>query len=431
MWRLATLAVVLLSTSVVQAVTIEWVTVGDADNVPDTEIMLTDGTTGYGGVDHVYRIGKYEVTNSQYAEFLNAVAAVGDPNHLYNPNMGGGDWTDIGGISRSGSGTETNPWVYSPRPARGQRPVSYVSWYDAIRFANWLHNGQPGLVTTVPQNSESTEDGAYNLVFGPVGVRKPGARVFLPSEDEWYKAAYYKGGGTNAGYWDYPTESDTAPTSEVPPGTDLDNGSANFRQISYVDPTYYTTVVGAYDATGALGQYVSDSPYGTFDQCGNAGEWNETLIEIQYNGNYLAARGVRGSSFSYSAGAARARARGNEDPTREHYTIGFRVASIPEPATFWLALVALAGMGALGAVRQKLRRVARHTEISPILAFEPELLPVRRKGRLAIAERTPQDVLNGPLASSCDGRGKPRICVSDATSRLLGPPGVSWRQYRL
>ena len=85
------------------------------------------------------------------------------------------------------------------------------------------------------------------MLLGYDVVCKPGALFFLPSEDEWYKAAYYKGGGTNAGYWDYPTQSDTAPTAELPVGTDMVNGSANYYyDYTYLDTTYYTTEVGAY-----------------------------------------------------------------------------------------------------------------------------------------------------------------------------------------
>ena len=88
-----------------------------------------------------------------------------------------------------------------------------MSYYDALRFANWMHNGQPIGV----QDASTTEDGAYDMSLGAAVVRKAGAKVFLPNEDEWYKAAYYKGGGTDAGYWDYATQSDTIPTLEAPP----------------------------------------------------------------------------------------------------------------------------------------------------------------------------------------------------------------------
>ena len=92
----------------------------------------------------------------------------------------------------------------------------------------------------------------------PCVIRKPGALAFLPSEDEWYKAAYYKGGGTNAGYWDYPTQSDNAPAAEAPPGTNTTNGSAN-----------YGWAVGDLTDVGAYTYKPSDSAYDTLDQGGN------------------------------------------------------------------------------------------------------------------------------------------------------------------
>ncbi len=296
-------------------VTIDTVTVGDPGNVDDTH------GDGYGGVAYRYNIGKFEVTNSQYAEFLNAVASVGDQYGLYNFNMGGGGWNDIGGISRSGSGTSGDPWVYAVRTNRGNRPVNYVSWYDALRFANWMHNGQP----TGAQGAPTTEDGSYDLSLGASVVRKSGSKVFLPNEDEWYKAAYYKGGNTNAGYWDYPTQSDgdAYPMAEPPPGTEMAIGSANWYNdmgpFWYVDPTYYTTEVGAYDAKP------SDSAYGTFDQAGNLLEWNEA----DWFGDG-SARGVRGGWFDFLGDHLMAAgSRSAEYPDREDYYIGFRVAGLP------------------------------------------------------------------------------------------------------
>ena len=90
--------------------------VGDPGNTADTELM-DDGTTGYGSVADIFAIGKYEVTNGQYASFLNAVAQ-SDPNDLYNTDMGGG-FEDIGGIERSGT---PGSYTYSVRPNRGNRP---------------------------------------------------------------------------------------------------------------------------------------------------------------------------------------------------------------------------------------------------------------------------------------------------------------------
>ena len=314
---------------------LEWVTVGNPGNAGDDEVMMQDSTTGYGAVADAYRMGKYEVTNGQYIEFLEAVATTGDPNGLYcvedDHGYGGmdGSW---GGIERTGTG----PYWYGAKGGDTNwlnRPVNYVSWYNTLRFANWLHNGQP----TGEQDATTTEDGAYDMSLGSSVVRKLGATVFLPSEDEWYKAAYYKGGSTNAGYWDYPTSSDTRPTVELPPGTDMVNGSGNFYPGGVLDTTYHTTEVGAYDVKP------SDSPYGTFDQGGNLWEWNEALIAT--------ARGFRGGAFDANASYLHASSRLSTTPTIEYNRVGFRVSEVPEPAT-----LSLVGLGALGMIVRRKRK---------------------------------------------------------------------------
>jgi formylglycine-generating enzyme required for sulfatase activity len=324
-------ALVALAADARADIVIETVTVGDPGNLPDNEVMWRDGTTGYGSVWYTYDIGKYEVTNGQYAEFLNAVATVGDPYGLYNTDMSSG-WNDIGGISRTGSGTAGDPWAYAARPGRANRPVNYVSWYDALRFANWLQNGQP----VGGQDASTTEDGSYDMSLGYSVVRKQWTGVFLTSEDEWYKAAYYKGGGLAAGYWDYPTQSDTAPTSEPPPGTDMTHGSANYFHGGHVNLPYFTTEVGAYSSKP------STSAYGTFDQGGNLFEWNEDKLPwgLQPEGG-----GMRGGSFDFPGNGLPACDRGSSDATSERAWLGFRLAYVPEPATF--SLLGLGGLACL------------------------------------------------------------------------------------
>ena len=75
----------------VLAARFEWSLVGNPGNPADAR-------TGYGAVGYSYRIGKYEVTNSQYAEFLNAVAAT-DTYNLYSDRM---TIDTRGGIVRNG-----------------------------------------------------------------------------------------------------------------------------------------------------------------------------------------------------------------------------------------------------------------------------------------------------------------------------------------
>ena len=217
---LATGISLFLPTASSAAVTYDWVTVGNPGNAADTQVM-NDATTGYGVVADTYRIGKYEVTNAQYTEFLNTVDPTGaNPNGIYNANMGSNARGGIAFDSLAANGSK-----YSVKANMGSKPVNYVSWYDAARFANWMNNGQ---------GAGSTETGAYTLSSGPLPTRNTNSTIWLPSENEWYKAAYHDpvnagadGSGT-ADYWLYPTQSDSAPTVSAANVTgDISNPGTN------------------------------------------------------------------------------------------------------------------------------------------------------------------------------------------------------------
>jgi hypothetical protein len=115
-------------------VTFDWVTVGNPGNAPDP--LNVAYRPRIGSVPYVYRIAKYEVTNDQYAEFLNAVA-VTDAYGLYDPSVVNDPRVGILQSGNSGS------FAYSVKANMGNKPVNYVSFFDAMRFVNWLHNGQP------------------------------------------------------------------------------------------------------------------------------------------------------------------------------------------------------------------------------------------------------------------------------------------------
>ena len=334
-------AIVVALGSAASAVDIDTVLVDNAGNANDS--------TGYGAVSYDYRIGKYEVTAGQYAEFLNKVAGV-DAYGLYNTNMLRAGY---GGISRSGGGTTVNPYTYTVDPAFVNRPVNYVDWGDSVRFANWLTNGQPtGLLTGDPvQDAGLTEDGSYHLdgamsdvelqaVIAPNATQRAewagGSKryVLLTSEDEWYKAAYHKNDGVTGNYFAYPTSSNTVP------GRDMDDASGNNANIDGdprpIDSGKYTTLFGEFQN--------SASPYDTFDQGGNVWEWNEA-VDRSY-------RGLRGGSFLDGGYYLPASYGDNlEPPTYENRHIGFRISEVPEPAT--LSLLALGGLAMLRNRRKK------------------------------------------------------------------------------
>ena len=245
---------------------LSFVTVGNPGNVPDTAVMNNDGTTGYGSVPYVYEIGEYDVTAAQYTVFLNAVAAT-DTYGLYNVSMG----TNVAGCGIARSGL-SGSYTYSTT-RNGNYPVNFVNWGDAARFCNWLDNGQP----TGTERVGTTETGAY-LMNGatsstaltavplPSHSGAGAANFFLPSENEWYKAAYYDPmlNGGSGGYWKYATKSNTVPSS-VLSATGTNN--ANFADAN---PPNFLTSVGFFAD--------SPSPYGTFDQVGDVYQWNEAVV---------------------------------------------------------------------------------------------------------------------------------------------------------
>ena len=132
----ATVAVCLMgfAAPAAHAVTIDWVTVGDPGNAADT----TGNPNPAGAVADSFQIMKFEFTNAQYADFLNAVDPSGtNPNSVYNTSMGSNARGGISFTSGAASGSK-----YAIRTNMGDKPVIYVSWFDAARVANWLQNGQ-------------------------------------------------------------------------------------------------------------------------------------------------------------------------------------------------------------------------------------------------------------------------------------------------
>jgi len=132
-WAIGMVAIWPAATARAEPLNYQMVTVGDVGNAPDP---ATGGL--YGAVAYEYRIGKYDVTIGQYAAFLNAVAKT-DAYGLYNTSMGTN--LNIAGISRSGSPGSYAYSVMTNGGSSANRPITFVSWFDAARFANWMHNG--------------------------------------------------------------------------------------------------------------------------------------------------------------------------------------------------------------------------------------------------------------------------------------------------
>ena len=301
-----------------RAVTIDWVTVGDPGNTADT--------TTYGAVADSFQIMKYEWTNSQYVDFLNAVDASGtNPKSVYNANMGSNARGGISFTSGAASGSK-----YAIRTNMGDKPVNYVSWFDAARVANWLQNGQ---------GSGSTETGAYTLngrTSGTAPAANPGASYLLPTENQWYKAAYYKGGSTNAGYWAYATQSDSDPTAVTAGTTGIGSAGSTGNFANYNSAADWNSQDGNVTTVGTNG---GASAYGAFDMSGNLYEWNDLT------GAAGSTRGLRGGYWFNNAFTFSSSIRNTDASSFEGDNDGFRLTSpvpVPEPSTYCMALAGLA-----------------------------------------------------------------------------------------
>lgn len=239
-------AALLMAANFAHAAAPETVPVGNPGNAADT--------TGYGAVPYAYKIGKYEVTNDEYCEFLNAVAKT-DDNALYDGRMShDGDDDNYGGIVRSG---DSGSYSYTVRDGMGKKPVNYVTVPSCARYANWLSNGQ---------GKGDTETGSYTVTGDEVKVpdhadlaKGNAPKWVIASENEWYKAAYYD--GSKQGYWAFPGKADTAPSANI--NTNAPNDVGSFKD--------------------------APSAYGTFDQGGNVWEFSDSQNGDKY--------GLRGGSF--------------------------------------------------------------------------------------------------------------------------------------
>lgn len=309
--QIGVLAVALFASShacaIASPVTIDLVTVGNAGNAADT--------TGYGAVSYEYKISKYEVTMQQYTGFLNSVAQ-SDPYGLWSEL-----WSTLpstASIARSGS---SGSYTYSVAQGDSSKPVFYVSWFSAARFANWMHNGQ---------GAGGTETGSYTLngvTSGSAVAKNPDATYYIPTENEWYKAAFYspvRGGVGSPGYYFYATQSNVVPGNTV----GSDPNQANYNNYGADLTQDYRTVVGAFTN--------SASYYGTFDQNGNVNEYNDL------DGNGGPVVGLRGGSFYTGWGGTNP----TELNSSSRYWVGtdsaeasfgFRLAAtaaVPEPSTW-------------------------------------------------------------------------------------------------
>ena len=237
---------------------------------------------------------------------------------------------------------------YSPKTNFADKPVNYVSFYDAARFANWVGTGD-------------TETGFYNLnatnSIASQGVHGVGSYVAITNNDEWYKAAYHQNDGATGHYYLYPTSSDTLPTSATAtPTGDIANPGVNVANYNFTANWNGTENGGPGDELGNVTTVGSTgpgsaSPYGTYDQGGNVLEWIDAAVggnkhvmrggSMWLDGSYLAST-YSTSYLSHLGGSS----------------LGFRltslapIESVPLPPSALMMLPSLFGLAAFGKRRR-------------------------------------------------------------------------------
>jgi formylglycine-generating enzyme required for sulfatase activity len=237
--------------------------------------------------------------------------------------------------------------------ARGAaKPATSISWNEAARFVNWLNTSTGNQAAYKFADGSAVNDNIQLWTSGEAGYdennkyRNSLAKYFLPSYNEWYKAAYYdpnKSGVGIGGYYDYTTGSDTAPTA-VASGTGIGRNGNN--------EAVHNGQSGPADVNQAGGL----SPYGVMGLGGNVFEWEESSLD-RANGNGDSRRGRRGGSWSGPTSWLSSSDRYDASPDTGNDDFGFRVASlssdvaaVPEPSM--MVIGTLFGLGGLMAKRR-------------------------------------------------------------------------------
>ena len=283
------------------------VTVGNPGNANDT------GGGGIGAVDSSYQIGKYDVTIGQYTAFLNAADPNGtNPNGIYNSSMGTN--LNIAGISYTDGAAAGSKYavmtVSGSSPyggvSNGDRPITYVSWFDAARFSNWM--------------------------------------------TKWYKSAYYDPtlNSGSGGYYAYATQSNSLPGNTIGSTGNQANRFANTgyavtQSFNSSSNQNYLTDVGAFTGSGSF--------YDTFDQTGNVNQWNDL------DGAAGALRGQRGGFYNDIELGLSSSSSFSRAPSYEGADVGFRLASplaaVPEIDPSGMGSVLALVTGALGLLERR------------------------------------------------------------------------------
>jgi formylglycine-generating enzyme required for sulfatase activity len=320
-----------------------------------------DDAIGRGGVDYEYFIGRYEVTTGQWTEFFNA--AFDRPSNDRLPWLVPPTFWGAQGTTPNTPGGQR----WSVPAGNEMMPVGNISWRMAAMYCNWLHNDKA-------TNREAFLSGAYDVsTFGPNGrggfadqpTRSPSAQYFIPSRDEWLKAAHYdpnRHGPDQGGWWEFSNSTDEW-IPGGPPGAHVNLGpggpgpnpdgplaQANYGWDPYTFPGYgspFEVPLGAYPDV--------QSPWGLLDVAGATSEWIEEISFGAIEGPRF--RYLEGSYWGGAPGYGLADSvyfgYGALPPYFAPFDSGFRIASVVPGPTCAVVLVP----GCVFALNRQRRRV--------------------------------------------------------------------------
>ncbi|MBN8680169.1 MAG: SUMF1/EgtB/PvdO family nonheme iron enzyme [Chitinophagales bacterium] len=247
---------------------------GDSDEKPTHTVTIKD-----------FYLGKYEVTNAEFIQFLNEKG---------NQTEGGVEWINLDGkwddercrIMKSGS-------TFSVISGYENYPVIYVSWFGAVAYCNWLK-------------------------------QKKGGEYRLPTEAEWEYAA-----GNGNSHTKYSWGNDD------PSGKKGGNVSDLTAKAKYSSWSAFESYRDGYVYTAPVGQFDPNS-FGLYDMTGNVWEWCADWYDSEYYKNSPAqnpqgptsgsSRVLRGGSWSPTPEYCRVAYRCRNYPYHRNYSVGFRVA---------------------------------------------------------------------------------------------------------
>lgn len=295
---------------------------GNTGNFHDLYYCMCDGCTcefprHEVNIGYSFQMGKYEITNAQYADLLNWAKAQGYLNSSAGASYSGGDVYHGGQrliiLDSPQSDIEFITPSFTPKTRNNEsmawHPVHEVSWYGAVAFCNWL-------------SEKEGQVQAYSLAGWSL-VNRQGGGYRLPSEAEW----------------EYACRGSAANDKRYSPFWFGDDPELELFSCAY-SSIFDQNMVWCANANAWSEEVGKKQPndYGLYDMHGNVFEWCEDWWHESYTGapvdgspwevpfGFPPVKVYRGGDWIGEASSARSSFRTWTPPTWKGAAVGFRLA---------------------------------------------------------------------------------------------------------